>query len=864
MANVLEPVALAGLSPVDAGFVPLPGVDREEARLDGSGASGCHHCGEPCDRGSFESAGQSFCCLGCQTVFSLLRDSGLDGYYRLGERPGIRIADGTQLPGRWGFLDEPAVEAKLLDFKDGKSARVTFHLPAIHCVACVWLLENLFRLNPGIGRSRVNFGRREISVAYATDSVRLGEVAALLSGLGYEPELTLAELDRPAAAPTRMLGLRIAVAGFAFGNIMLFSLPQYFGLDSFSGPVFRGLFGWLSLALALPAVVFSAADFWRAAFASLRQKALTLDVPIVAGLAAIYGQSVWEIISHTGDGYFDSLAGLIFFLLCGRAFQQKTYDRLGFDRDYRGFFPLAVVRRGLAGEETVSISSLAVGDRLILRHGELAPADARVVAGEGLMDYSFVSGESEPVARGVGEHVFAGGRQVGGAVEIETVKPVSQSYLTSLWNDEAFRKERDDTFSTLTNVYSRRFAPLVLVIALVSAAAWGWVGQPGRGLKAFVSVLIVACPCALALAAPFTLGSAQRLLGRNRVFLRNAQVTETLAQVDTVVFDKTGTLTAPEAAGVRFHGTPLSAVQAAMVASVCRQSTHPYSRRMTAALGGNRGVVCAGDFEEVAGKGLKAVVDGCRVIAGSRLWLEEQNVTGGWPELPAGGAVYIAFEGRCVGAFTLANTLRPEVEGLLRDLGQHFHLALLSGDNEREREHFEALFGQGARLHFNQSPREKLSFVRSLQENHRSVMMVGDGLNDAGALRQSDVGVAIVEGVGKFSPASDVIMDASVVPGIGRILDFSRRSARVVRAGFLISAAYNIVGVVIAAAGLLSPIVCAILMPLSSISVVLFAVGATRLAARRSGLSSIVPSLDDQLRPVAAPSPGSGRPSFSS
>ena len=848
MAEMLQPTALAGLTPGGPGILPGTagsGVELAEAGL-GKGGGGkpvesCHHCGEPCDRGGFQTEGHIFCCFGCQTVFSLLHDTGLGDYYRMGERPGSKVREAGRLD-RWAFLDEPAVAARLLEFQDERVARVTLHLPAIHCVACIWLLENLFRLNDGIGKSRVNFALREVSITYSKDRVRLSEVAALLSGLGYEPELTLAELDRPAAAPARMLGLRIAVAGFAFGNIMMFSLPQYFGLDMFSGPTFRALFGWLSLLIALPAVIFSAADYWRSAFASLRQKALTLDVPIAAGLAAIYGQSVWEIVTRSGEGYFDSLAGLIFCLLGGRAFQQKTHDRIGFDRDYKGFFPLAVVRRGPKGEETVSISSLEVGDRLVVRHGELVPADAVLMSGQGLIDYSFVTGESEPVVRGAGERLYAGGRQAGGAIEVETVKPVSQSYLTSLWNDEAFRKQRDDTFATLTNRYSRRFTPLVLAVSLLAAVGWGIAGDPARGLKAFVSVLIVACPCALALAAPFALGTAQRLLGRRGVFVRNSQVVETLASIDTVVFDKTGTLTAAGASQSTFHGESLSAAEATVVAAVCRQSAHPYSRRIASALGGEASVPGVEDFVETPGFGVAGRVAGRAVVLGSRVWLESKGVevgAAGAVDLPSGGTVYVALEGRFRGVFVLANGLRKDVEGLLRRLGERFELALLSGDNARERDRFGALFGDAAKLHFNQSPREKLGFIRGLQERGRQVMMVGDGLNDAGALRQSDVGVAVVEGVGKFSPASDVIMDASVVPGVERVLEFGRRTARVVRAGFYVSAAYNVVGVAIAAAGLLAPIVCAVLMPLSSVTVVLFVVGATRGAARRAGLNGI-------------------------
>ncbi len=836
MSDTLDPLRLAGAS--TGGEAVSPGTWAaalgSDAATREAAQEPCRHCGEPCVGGGYRSAQHAFCCLGCQTVFSLLQDGGLTDYYRMGERPARRIPEGARAD-CWAYLDDPAVARRLLDFQDDKLARVTFQVPAIHCVACVWLLEHLFRLHPGVGRSRVNFPRREVSIAFAPAQIRLGELAALLDRVGYAPELTLAELDRAKPAPVRQLGWQIAVAGFAFGNVMLFSLPQYLGLDSHSGPRFRALFGLLSLILTLPVLVFSAADYWRSAWASLRQRVLTLDVPITAGLAALYLQSLAEIVSGRGEGYLDSLAGLVFFLLCGRAFQQKTHDRLGFDRDYRGFFPLAVVRRTASGDESIALSKVDTGDRLLVRSGELIPADAQLVAGEGCVDYSFVTGESDPVRRVPGDHLYAGGRQVGGAIEVATLKPVSQSYLTSLWNDEAFHKPRDRSFESVTNRYSRRFTLVVVVVAVGAMIGWALAGDSIRGLKAFTSVLIVACPCALALAAPFTLGTAQRLLARFGAFVRNSGVIETLARVDTVVFDKTGTLTAADSAGVSFDGAPLTRDQAAHVAALCRQSTHPHARRVARHLGQSGESVPVAGFREEVGQGIYGEVHGRPIWIGSRAWLAAGGVVVS-QDATAGSRVHLAEGGLYLGMMRIENRVRPEVDVLLGKLAARYPLVLLSGDHAHERERFARWFGDGSDLHFNQSPQEKLAHVRALQEHGRCVMMVGDGLNDAGALRQGDIGVAVVEGVGRFSPASDVILDAPRVAGLAQILDFSRDAVRLVRIGFLVSGAYNVVGVSIAAAGILSPLICAVLMPLSSATVVVFAMASTRLAAARRGL----------------------------
>jgi Cu+-exporting ATPase len=796
---------------------------------------GCFHCGEPCYGAAFENDGKQFCCAGCLTVHDLLTQSGLGHFYDLNQHPGIRMRTRPQQQ-QWDYLDQPELSRQLLDYTDEKVTRVTFRIPAIHCIACVWLLENLFQLHSAIGRCQVNFAKREAAISFATGKLRLSELVALLSGIGYEPQLTLGELgQQPGANPARKRQwLQIGIAGFAFGNIMLFSLPLYLGLDSATAPLLKSLFGWISLALALPVVTYSAADYWRAAWLAARQRVLTLDVPIAVGLAAIYTQSFWEIVTGSGAGYCDSLTALIFFLLCGRLFQQTTYDRLTFDRDYKCFFPLSVVRKVGNREETVAISNVRVGDRLLLRNGEMIPADAKLATGQGLLDYSFVTGESEPVEKRAGDYLYAGGQQIGGAIEIETLKPVSQSYLTSLWNDQAFQKVREDHLNNLTNRYSRRFTRIVLGVAVGAALFWLLLANPARALKAFTSVLIVACPCALALAAPFALGTGQRRLARLQVFVKNTLVIERLAQVNAIVFDKTGTLTA-RAADVTFHprGSMLDSTEERLVWSLARQSTHPHALLIGESLRKNRPPESAEGFVETHGCGIEGRVGEHQLRLGSRAWLQENGIAVPDLGLPAGSVSYLSMDGVCRGAFVLTTAFRPEIRELLGRLQNRLEIALLSGDNERERNRIQVLFGRNEHLHFNQSPLDKLGFIRDLQKSAKTVMMVGDGLNDAGALKQSDVGVAVVEKVGAFSPASDVILKASQVSRLAEILTFARGTTRIVRLSFIISALYNVVGISIAAAGVLSPLVCAILMPVSSVSVVAFACLATTWAGRK-------------------------------
>jgi P-type Cu+ transporter len=868
-------------------------LDREPIRR---ATVKCFHCATPCRDGSFAHGDKSFCCHGCLTVFELLSENGLSNFYELADTAGVRVKATRE--DQFKYLDEPVVRARLVNFQDERITRITFRIPAIHCIACVWLLENLFRLKSGIGKSQVDFPRKEVAITFENAQVKLSEVVALLASLGYEPELKLSDTDTPRSnCISRRLWLQLALAGFAFGNLMLFSIAGYFGFDAFTGPTLRELVGYLSVALATPVVIYSALDYWRIAWTTLKQKRLAIEVPIAAGIVAIYAQSAFEVLSGRGEGYFDSLCGLIFFLLCGRLFQQKTFDRLSFERDYKSFFPLSVTRKCDEGEEQVALAQLRVGDTLIIHNGELIPADGRVGSGAACIDYSFVTGESEPVEKREGDYLYAGGRQTVGAIEIEIVKPVSQSYLTSLWNQDAFRKDKTASFETQINQFSYRFTIVVSVIALGAAVFWLFV-DPSKSLKAFTSVLIVACPCALALAAPFTLGTAIRALGRRHIFVKSAEVVEALAKVDAVVFDKTGTLTAAGARAVRWESarglaqsTTLREAPSALekrqllecasplalsltnaeqrwIYSLARQSTHPLSVRIAESLHVDF-TEPVRSFVEKAGCGIEGVVDGHEVMLGSAAWFESRGVRSadlqsavsqvcnlravpGFDALENAGAsadcksairqtgslrysgstVYVAIDGEYRGCFVLASALRSEVDELLRKLSAHYELALLSGDNEKQRDAFTPLFGN--RTQFNQSPLHKLEFIHNLQRSGKTAMMVGDGLNDAGALKQSNVGVAVVENISAFSPASDIIMSASMVSQIDAVLQFSKSAVRIVRLSFLLSSFYNVIGVSIAASGMLAPIVCAILMPISSISVAAFACGATAWAARRN------------------------------
>jgi Cu+-exporting ATPase len=788
----------------------------------------CYHCGDSITNGlTFED--HAFCCNGCKSVYELLSQNNLCSYYSIENAPG-ETRKNPVLAEAFSYLDDAKVANQLLSYQDTKLAKVVFFIPAMHCSSCIWLLEHLYKLNPEILNAKVQFLKKELHISYNPAQTSLRSIVTLLSNIGYEPAISLNDLEkRVKKDDNRRLSYQIGVAGFCFGNIMLISFPEYFGLDSFTQGAFSKLFGYINLVLSLPVFFFSAQDYFIAAWRGIRKKFISIDVPLALGILVMFTRSAYEVITGNGIGWFDTHAGLVFFLLIGKWFQQKTFDTLSFERDYKSYFPVAVSVIKDGESMTAPVTALAIGDRIVIRNNELIPADAILLKGDAQIDFSFVTGESEPVQKSLGEIVYAGGRQKGATIELEVMKKVSQSYLTQLWNNDTFTKDRNSSIESFQQLVSRYFTWALLIVAFGSAA-WWLVFDPSLALNAFTAVLIIACPCALALSSPFALGTAMRVLGRNKFYIKSPSVVEQMAHMDTVVFDKTGTLTQPSASAIHYHGNTLTLCQERLVASVVAQSIHPLSQKIKNHLH-HASLLEISLFKEHTGKGIEATVNGHSILLGSASFVGAA--------LPIvnnqSTMVYVAIDGVVMGYFEVEQTYRSGLNNVLEGL-QAYQPYLLSGDNDKERETLYPYFKHNNQMLFNQSPSDKLNFINGLNQSGKHVMMVGDGLNDAGALKAAHVGISVTENTTHFSPASDVIMDAEVFDALPAFMIFSKRTLRVIHASFVISLTYNIIGLSLAVQGTLSPLFAAVLMPLSSVTVIAFTTISTTIMAKRGGL----------------------------
>ncbi len=774
----------------------------------------CFHCGlEIIEKEQFFFDDKLFCCNGCKTVYEIFSLNDMSCYYDFEKSPGATPQD---IKGKYDFLDNEGIVAKLLDFQEDKTAIVSLSIPHIHCSSCIWILENLQRLQKGISTSQVNFPEKKVRITYNPEMVSLKIIVHLLSSIGYEPYISLENYETGKNNVDRSLTYKLGLAFFCFGNIMLLSFPEYFEVKEYWLDNYRPFFRWLIFALSLPSFLYSASGYYISAYKSIKSGMLNIDIPIALGIIIFFIRSTFDIIMDYGSGFFDSLTGLIFFMLLGKMFQIKTYSFLSFERDFKSYFPIAITRiNSDTSEESVPVYDIEKGNRLLIRNQELIPVDGILISEKAEIDYSFVTGEAIPITKKSGDKVFAGGKQMGKVIEMEVLHSVSQSYLTQLWSNDVFQKDVEQKHKSITDTISRYFTPILLLIAFAGFGYWIFI-DANIAFNVFTAVLIVACPCALALTAPFTMGNVLRILGKKKFYLKNALVIEQLAKVDTIVFDKTGTITTNKKSNISYEGKVLSEENLILLKNVLRASNHPLSRMLYDFLPeGKRYKV--NNFEEITGKGILAEIDGNQIQIGSATFIEkpEENSI-------QQTSVHIKINQVYFGNYIFNNQYREGLAELFEKLSHKYQIKVLSGDNEGEKATLESILPKETELVFNQKPEQKLEFIKNLQQQGKNVMMVGDGLNDAGALAQSNIGISISENVNVFSPACDAILDADEFKRMDYFLKLSKKAITTIKMSFALSLLYNVVGLSFAITGNLQPLVAAIIMPLSTVTIVSF------------------------------------------
>lgn len=785
----------------------------------------CAHCGLPAPA---VEQGPSFCCPGCRSVHALLHEAGLGDYYALRgsleAEPTERPADlpSPALQARYAHLDDPAV-AQAHGLRAGEA---TLALAGLHCAACVWVLERLPRLCPGVLAARVDYGRGRIHLRWDPATTRLSTLAAALHRLGYPPQLRTEAAEDARRRTTRRELWRLTVAGALAGNVMLMTFALYAGAMQSDSDLGRFMEG-LSLLLAIPAATWCALPFYRGAWAGLRMGVLHMDLPIALGIAAGFGASAFATLAGTGEAqaYFDSVTILVFLLLVGRFVQQRGQERVATQGElWQGLVPGMATRWEEGAWRTVYASALRVGDRVRVGAGERFAADGRVVAGSGHADLSMLTGESRPVPLHPGSLAWAGTGNAGEALELEVTAVAGDTRLGRVVERVAEADRERAPVVRMADRLAGWFVATVIGLALVGGVLWWQHAGPARAFEVVVSLLVVSCPCALGLATPLALTVARGRAARAGFVLRSTAALEALGRAQRVVLDKTGTVTEGRVRVVD-AGEPEGATALALAAVVERGARHPLALALVrwaeelddSALGD----LAATEVVEHPGRGIEGRVGEHHVRVGSPRWLG--------PPSPATRArlaalldrgltpVVVELDGRVAAIAGLGDRLRPEAPAIARELAARgLSLALRSGDHPQ----LVAAAAQALGLadaRGDLSPEDKAAELRG--QPH--VVMVGDGINDALALRTASVGVAVGGGAEAALAVADVYMRRPGLEPLRDLLLGARRTRSIVHRNLGFSLAYNVLFASLALAGLVTPLLAAILMPLSSLTVVL-------------------------------------------
>ncbi len=788
----------------------------------------CDHCSLPVPAGLVEDGAElQFCCNGCRVAYEVIHEHGLDGYYDIKARIEVP-AQAAQRSGR-GFaeFDDPAFHELYCRRLPSGLETVELYLEGVHCAACVWLVEKATVVVDGVAEVRLDLGRSLATVTWSPETTPLSEVARFLDSIGYAPHpFRGVEARDMARREERALLIRIAVAGAIAGNVMLIAFALYGGHFHGIKDEFRTLFRWVSLGLATPSVLWCASVFYRGAWGALKTKSLHMDLPIAIGVLAGFIQGAINTIRDAGEVYFDSVTALIFFLLVGRFLQRRQQRKAASSTEL--LFSLAPTTARLIDREgvrDVPLEALASGATVEVRAGESIPADGMVVEGFSTLDRSLLTGESAPEPVAVGEPVHAGTVNLGSRLVVEvraTGEDTRVGRLMRLVEEGAMRRA---PVVLLADRISGWFVAVVLALAALTVTVWLRL-DPEHAVEHAVALLIVSCPCALGLATPLAVSAAIGRAARRQILIKGGDALENLARPGRMLLDKTGTITEGRLAVVRWWG---DASVKPLVASLEQHSAHPVARAL-AAIAPVEDLPEASEVEEIMGVGISGVCNGRRIMIASIAHVESEF--GGLPVGAASATEEFATEGLSPVAVTvdqqvvavagIGDPLRTDSAAsvaAIRDDG--WRVEILSGDHPTVVWSVAEQIGiEATAAHGGVAPEQKLEAVRMGSEEETTAM-VGDGVNDAAALAAATVGIGVHGGAEAALAAADVYLARPGLAPVVELLEGARKTLGVIRRNLVFSLTYNVIAVSFAITGHMSPIMAAILMPLSSMTVVL-------------------------------------------
>jgi Cu2+-exporting ATPase len=819
-------------------------------------ATACWHCGEPVPAGvdlQATIAGQDrpMCCHGCQAVATLIDRAGLDRYYdfrdALPERP-----EAAARPDDYSAWDRDAILRHYARTDCDGLAQLTLVLENVHCAACSWLIKRFVGDLDGVAEIEVDIGDGRARLHFDPARSPLSEVASRLAALGYRPHLDspLAGEQRDRSERRRLLKA-IVVAGLGMVQVMSYALAGYIGAFQDIDPTSERFFQLISMVVAVPVALYSGRIFFESAWRTLRQRRMGMDVPVAAAMLLALTASIATTLLDAGEAYFDSVVMFIFFLLLGRYAVLVTRQRAGSVHSALARSLPAAARRLAAdgAPEPVALVELEAGDRIQVSAGETVPADGRIVDGRAMVDEALLSGESSPRRRSLDETVLAGSMVRDGQLVVEVGEVGQGTVLAGIVQLLEQARGHKPRLAQVADRIAGWFVAFVLTGAAATALAWSQI-DPGHVLPVVIAVLVVSCPCALALGTPVALASAARGFARLGILTTGSDVLEKLPGVTHVVLDKTGTLTQPEmsVAEVRIDDPRLDRTEVLRLAGrLERVSRHPVATAFADYDDGGR----VDAAEAVMAAGVSGTIDGRELALGKPAWIAER--LGGDPS-PPGEGQWIALTDRAqiLAWLRLDSPLRAgagELVEQLRDRG--IEILLASGDRADNVAQMARRLGI-ERFEGDLRPADKLELVKRLQSDGARVAMVGDGINDAPVLAGADVSLALAEGADIARTQADMVITGRSLARVSRAFELAPRVVGVVRQNLAWAFAYNLLALPLAATGFIPPWAAAIGMSISSLIVVANGRRAGRLP-RSTATERARPGQAQWQRPGAQP-----------
>ncbi|OGS90522.1 MAG: copper-translocating P-type ATPase [Gallionellales bacterium GWA2_60_18] len=796
----------------------------------------CFHCGLPIAAGDdyraqLEGAERHFCCFGCQSVCTAIYEAGLQGFYQ-------RTPEGTLL----APPPEPPKDIDIYDFDEvqqeftrssGEIREIHLLVEGIHCAACIWLIERSLQRVPGVLAANVNLAAKRLHLRWDNSRSKLSDVIRELSRIGYsavpyDPESAEGAIKKA----NRAMLFRLFFAGFAMMNMMWISIALYSGANE---DQFRGFFHWMGLALATPTLLYSGYPFFRGALGGLRVARLTMDLPIALGLSVTYAYSLYVTVtdSKIGEVYFDTVTNLIFVILIGRYLEGMfRHQAVSATKRLMELQPRVaiVMRDGL--EQMIPIRGVKLGDQVLIKPGYKVPVDGVVLEGRSAVDESMLSGESAAVNKSAGCQVFAGTVNTSGALLVEVRASLQDTTLSKIIRLVEEAQASKAPIQRLADTVVPWFVLVTLICATLTFFFWNS-RDFEIALMAATSVLIITCPCALGMATPMSIAVASGLGAKHGILIKNGLVLETLSKVTHFVFDKTGTLTEGRMSIAQIH-VAAEADEGDILrqaAAVERYSEHGIAKAIVDGAEARHlrwRDLAADGFHATAGLGVEATVAGMPLLLGSAEWLKQRGIVPDTAlqakahelETQAMSCVYMARAGRHVAVIALADQLRGDAQQMVDDLrAAGIAMTLLSGDRRPVAEAVARQLG-GMEVIAEVLPQDKDQVIRRLQEGGAIVAMVGDGVNDAPALIRADVGIALGSGTDVSVESADIVLMHNELDKVRLATQLSRRTLRTIKQNIGLSFVYNAIMVPLAMMAKVSPLVAAITMPISSLTVI--------------------------------------------